>query len=168
MKSLVRFSILTMFLFSCIGTAAAFDLDTTADITIVEGVTVTETTALDFGEVADKDGTLVLNTDGTVTDANLISVPTGTPVAGVFSVASVAGAAVTAAFTDNSAIAGLAMATMVISQDGGNTDEAALNNIVLPLATSTWNMGLSLTVDAANLVVLGAQTLDFRLAVTLN
>ena len=149
--------------------AMAFDLPTTAAVEVVEGITVSQTTGMDFGQVADFDGALVLSTDPTaaMTDAAHISFdPTGyTPA--VFSVTSMIGATLNATFSDTDATDGLALGTFKVSLDGGTTDQADITAITQVAGTDTWNIGCTLTVDAATAVV-GAASVAYNLNVVLN
>ena len=149
--------------------AQAFDLVTTAAVEIVEGVTVAQTTGMDFGQVADHDGALVLATNpaSPMTDASFISFdPTGyTPA--IFTVTSIAGASMNASFTDAGDVAGLALGTWTVSLDGGSTDEGDITDITQITSADTWNVGATLTVTAATAVV-GAATPGYTITVVLN
>ena len=149
--------------------AQAFDLVTTAAVEIVEGVTASETTGMDFGQVADHDGALVLSTDPTaaMTDASHISFdPTGyTPA--ILDVTSIIGASLNASFTDAGDVAGLALGTWTVSLDGGSTDEGDITDITQITSADTWNVGATLTVTAATAVV-GAATPGYTITVVLN
>ncbi len=149
--------------------AFAFDLPTTAAVEVVEGINVTQTTGMDFGQVADFNGALVLASDPTtaMVDASSISYdPTGYSPA-VFSVTSIIGATLNATFSDTDAADGLALATFVVSLDGGTTDELDITAITQVAGTDTWNIGCTLTVDAATAVV-GVATVGYNLNVVLN
>ncbi len=149
--------------------AFAFDLPTTAAIEVVEGITVTQTTGMDFGQVALFDGVLVLSTDpGTaMTDADFISFdPTGYSPA-VFAVTSIVGATLNSTFSDTDAADGLALSLFTVSLDGGTANEADITAITQVLGTDVWNVGCTLTVDSGTAVV-GVATIDYNLNVVLN
>lgn len=168
MKSLRMFTILALVALTATG-AQAFDLATTAVVEVVEGITVTESTAMDFGSVALYDGNLVLSTNPAtaMTDADLISYdPTGyTP--GIFSVTSIAGASLNASFVDGDAADGLDVGTFTISQDAGLTDVVSILLITQIAATDTWNIGCTLTVDSAE-AALGVAAVGYTMTVVLN
>ena len=71
--------------------AGAVDLDTLALVDIVEGITITETTALNFGDVALNDGTITIGTTGSVTDPNFLSFDATNASQGIFTVTAIAG-----------------------------------------------------------------------------
>lgn len=168
MKTLKTLTILAVALSFASG-AQAFDLVTSAAVEIVEGITITEVTGMDFGQVADHDGDLVLATNpaSPMTDGDFISFdPTGyTP--GIFTVDSIAGADVNASFVDAADVAGLTLSAWTISLDGGSTDEGTIASITQIAAQDTWNIGATLTVAAATAVV-GAATPGYTITVTLN
>ena len=168
MKNLRTLAILALVALSATG-AHAFDLATTAAVEVVEGVTAVETTGMDFGQVADHDGALVLASDPStaMTDAAHISFdPTGyTPA--IFDVTSIIGASLNASFTDTDGADGLALGTFTVSLDGGTTDEADLTDITQIAGTDTWNVGCTLTVDAATAVV-GVAAVAYTMTIVLN
>ncbi len=168
MKNFKSLVILTLVALTA-SSAMAFDLPTTAAVEVVEGITITQATGMDFGQVADFDGSLVLSTDPTasMTDAAHISFdPTGyTPA--IFSVTSMIGATLNATITDTDATDGLALATFTVSLDGGTSDEADITDITQLAGTDTWNVGCTLTVDAATAVV-GVAAVAYNLNVVLN
>ncbi len=168
MKSLKTLTVLALVALTAT-TAMAFDLPTTAAVEVVEGLTIAQVTGMDFGQVADFDGALVLATDpGTaMTDAAHISFdPTGyTPA--VFSVTSIIGATLNATITDTDAADGLALSAFKVSLDGGGADEADITAITQIAGTDTWNVGCTLTVDA-DAALLGAQDVDYNLNVVLD
>jgi hypothetical protein len=168
MKNLSTLTILALVALTATG-AQAFDLATTAVVEVVEGITVTETTAMDFGSVALYDGNLVLSTNPAtaMTDVDFISYdPTGyTP--GVFSVVSIAGASLNASFVDGDGADGLDVGTFTISLDAGLTDQALITAITQVAATDTWNVGCTLTVDSAE-AVLGVAAVGYTMTVVLN
>ena len=168
MKNLRTLTILAIVALSATG-ASAFDLATTAAVEVVEGISAVQTTEMDFGQVADHDGDLVLSTDpGTaMTDASHISFdPTGyTPA--IFDVTSIIGASINASFADTDAADGLALGTFAVSLDGGTSDEADLTDITQVAGTDTWNVGCTLTVDAATAVV-GVAAVAYTMTIVLN
>jgi len=168
MKNLKTLTILAIVALTATS-AFAFDLPTSAAVEVVEGISVTQTTGMDFGQVANFAGALVLSTDpgDPMTDAAHISFdPTGyTPA--IFEVTSIAGATVNATFTDLDATDGLALSAFTVSLDGGGADEADITAITQVGATDTWNVGCTLTVDPADAVE-GAATVGYNVNVVLN
>lgn len=168
MKTLKTLTILTLVVLTATS-AMAFDLPTTAAVEVVEGITITQTTGMDFGQVADFSGALILTTDPTapMTDAAHISFdPTGyTPA--IFSVTSMIGATLNATIADTDATDGLALATFTVSLNGGTANEADITAITQVAGTDTWHVGCTLTVDATTAVV-GAAAVDYNLNVVLN
>ena len=149
--------------------AQAFDLVTSAAVEIVEGVSVVEVTGMDFGQVADHDGDLVLDTDPAVamTDADFISFDDTGYTPAIFTVTSIPGASLNATFTDSGDEAGLALGTFTVSLDGGSSDEANLLAITQIATDDTWNVGCTLTVTAATALV-GAATPGYTATIILN
>ncbi len=167
MKNLKTFSTL-VFIVMCAANVMAFDLVTSAAVEVVEGISMVEVTGMDFGQVADHDGTLTVTTDAAVamTDPNFISFdPTGyTP--GIFTVTSIIGASVNSSFADTDDVAGLNLSAFAVSV-GGAADEADLTDITMITTDDTWNVGATLTVVALDAVV-GAATPGYTITVVLN
>lgn len=168
MKNFRNLAILALVVFTATG-AQAFDLATTAAVEVVEGVVVVQTTGMDFGQVADHDGDLVLATDPAtpLTDADNISFDDTGYTPGIFTVTSIIGASLNATFTDDDATDGLALGTFTISLDGGSSDEADNTAITQLAVTDTWNVGCTLTVDAGTALV-GVHAVDYTMTVILN
>ncbi len=168
MKNLKTLTILAVVALTATS-AFAFDLPTTAAGEVVEGITVTQTTGMDFGQVADFDGALVLATDPAtaMTDVAHISFdPTGYSPA-VFSVTSIIGATLNATFTDTDGADGLALSAFTVSLDAGTNDEADITAITQVAGTDTWNVGCTLTVDEATALV-GAASVGYNVNIVLN
>ena len=157
-----------VFIIACAANVMAFDLATTAAVEVVEGISIAQTTQMNFGQVADHDGTLTLTTDAAVamTDPNFISFdPTGyTP--GIFTCTSIAGASVNASFTDSDDVAGLNLSAFTVSVNGA-ADEADLTAITQVNADDTWNVGATLTVVALDALV-GVHAPGYTITVVLN
>jgi len=149
--------------------ASAVDLNTTAAIEIVEGIVIAQTTGMNFGQVADHDGALVLSTNPAtaMTDASLISFDPAAKTPGIFSVTSIIGASLNASFTDIADVAGLALSAFTVSLDGGTSNEANLLAITQIAGTDTWNVGATMTVTAATAVV-GVATPGYTMTIVLN
>ena len=150
------------------GSALAFDLATTCAVEVVEGITIAQTTQMDFGQVADHDGALTVTTDaGTpMTDPNHISFDDTGYTPGIFTCTSIPGASVNASFTDDDDVAGLNLSAFAVSVNGG-ADEGDLTSITQTNADDTWNVGATLTVVAADAAT-GAATPGYTITVILN
>jgi len=150
--------------------ALATDLDTTAILDIVEGITVTETSALNFGDVALNTGTMTVGTDGAVTDPDFLSFDAATVSQGVFSINAIAGNAYDIVITENVPAVGLILDNFQINIDGG-ADEAGANSFIgvtLSAATSTLNLGADITVDALTASLGDGQTIGYQVSVNFN
>ncbi len=141
MKNLKTVSALALIAF-CATSAMAFDLPTTAAVEVVEGITLAQTTEMNFGQVADHDGSLVLSTDplASMTDASFISFDDTGYTPGIFTCTSIASASVNASFVDGADVAGLTLSAWTVSVNGG-ADEADLTDITQQTTADTWNIG---------------------------
>ena len=73
MKNFSRFSILAAVVVFAAGNAGAVDLVTSATVDIVEGITVAQTQALNFGVLVLNNGTVIVSAeDGSTTDASFL------------------------------------------------------------------------------------------------
>ncbi len=152
------------------GPAGAVDLDTNAIVGIVEGINITEDTALNFGDVALNDGTLTLATDGTTLDPAFILFDATNTTQGVFTVTAVAGGSYDIGLAENVPIVGLTLDNFHLNIDAG-VDEAGADNFVgvtLANPTSTLNVGADLTVDSATALLGAGQTIGYRVSVIFN
>lgn len=133
-----------------------------ANVNIVEGITVTETTPLDFGDIALNDGAITVDADGTVTDDNFLDFG-GTQQQAEFAVVSVASAALTVTVLDNVANAGLTINSPRVDWNGTGAADSPQN--VTSIGNDTLEVGYTLTVDKAAAGT-GAQTLNYTVDVT--
>jgi len=149
---------------------AAVDLDTLALLDIVEGITLTENTALNFGDVALGDGTLTVSTAGLMIDPDLLSYDTASVSQGIFTVDAIAATAYDISLTETVPAAGLILDNFIINIDGG-ADEAGSDTFVgvtFPNASTVLNVGADLTVDSATASLGDNQTIGYRLTVNFN
>ncbi len=163
---LMTFCIITLAAVS----AWAVDLDTFAYVDIVDGVTITETTALNFGDVALNDGTISVDTGGLINDPDLLSYDASSASQGVFSITCIAGSAYDVTITETIPVVGLILDNFQIRIDGA-ADEAGANTFVgitLSNAVSALEIGADLTVDAAAASIGDNQTIGYRLQVNFN
>ncbi|MBU8870834.1 MAG: DUF4402 domain-containing protein [Gemmatimonadales bacterium] len=150
--------------------AGAADLDTFALLDIVEGITITETTALNFGDVALNNGTLTVDTDGTTTDPNFLSFDPTNVSQGIFTIAAIAGSAYDITLLENVPVAGLTLDNFRINIDGA-ADEAGTDTfvaVVLANASSTLNVGADLVVDSTTASLGDGQVIGYRITVNFN
>ena len=167
MNSLKTVSTL-LIVIACAANVMAFDLVSTAAVEVVEGISIAQTTQMDFGQVADHDGTLTVTTDAAVamTDPNFISFDDTGYTPGIFTCTSIVGASVNASFTDSDDVAGLNLSAFAVSVNGA-ADEGDLTDITQVNADDTWNVGATLTVVAADAVV-GVHAPGYTITVVLN
>jgi len=150
--------------------AGAADLDTSALLDIVEGITVTEGTALNFGDVALNNGTMTVATDGGVTDPNFLSFDAANVSQGIFTIGAIAGSAYDISITETVPVVGVILDNFTINIDGA-ADEVGANSFVgvtLTAASSTLNLGGDLTVDSATASLGANQTIGYRVSVNFN
>ncbi len=150
--------------------AGAVDLDTSALLDIVEGITVTEITALNFGDVALNTGTLTVATSGGLTDPDFLSFNATNVSQGVFTIDAISGSGYDITLIENAPVAGLILDNFQINIDGA-ADEAGANTfvgVVLVNSSSTLNIGADLTVDAATAILGDNQTIGYRISVNFN
>ena len=168
MKTLKTLTVLTLVTLTATS-AFAFDLPTTAAVEVVEGLTITQLTGMDFGQVADFDGVLVLATDPTtpLTDGDHISFDPAGYTPAIFEVTSIIGATLNATITDTDAADGLALSVFKVSLNAGGADEADITAITQVAGTDTWHVGCTLTVDA-DAALLGATDVDYNVNVILD
>ena len=69
--------------------------------------------------------------------------------------------------SDTDAADGLALSAFTVSLDAGTSDEADITAITQVAGTDTWNVGCTLTVDAATAVT-GVAAVDYTMSVTMN
>ena len=150
--------------------ALAADLDTTALLDIVEGITVTEGTALNFGDVALNDGTMTVATDGGITDPDFLSFDAANVSQGIFTIGAIAGSAYDIAITETIPVVGVILDNFTINIDGG-ADEAGANTFVgvtLSAASSTLYLGGDITIDSATASLGANQTIGYQVSVNFN
>ncbi len=168
MKNLRILTILALVALSATS-AFAFDLPSTAAVEVVEGLTVVQVTGMDFGQVAQHDGTIVLATNPAtaLVDGDHISFDSTGYTPAIFTVTSIAGAILTAVIADSDGTDGLALGTFTVSLDAGTSNEADLTDIDQTSATETWHVGCTLDVTGGT-AVLGAQAVTYDVGVTMN
>ena len=166
MKNFSRFSILAAVLMAIAGSAGAVDLVTNAQVDIIEGITVAQTAALNFGVLVLNNGTVVVAAaDGAATDTdNLISDATNIA-QGVFDVTSTVGSDLSVTCTSGSQPAGITLDTFTASWAGGA--EAGVPVLAtLAAATEEVEIGASITIDRTVAVAAAGVSLPYTVSVT--
>lgn len=156
MKTFSRFSILAVLLVAFAGSAVAVEYNFNALVDIVEGITVTETTPLNFGVLVKNDGEVIVAADGAVTNDDALIIDDTNISQGIFTVDSAPGADLQIACVAGTPVDGLALTDFTASWDGGAeapavTGTPALHTIVL--ASVSLEIGATLTVTKADVEV---------------
>jgi len=171
MFSKMNLSLMTLCIFVLASVSAqALDLDTSAFVDIVDGITITEVSALHFGDVALNDGTISIGTSGAVSDPDLLSFDATGSSQGVFSITAIAGASYDISLTETIPVVGLTLDNFKLSVDGA-ADEAGAGTfagLTLANAITGLEMGADLTVDAAAASVGDNQAIGYRLQINFN
>ena len=164
MKRAIRVFALTLAMTAFASTASAVDFATNAVVTIVEGITISENTQMNFGTLALNSGDVVLATDNSTTDAtNLISDNTGIAAAS-FDVVSVTDAVLNVTITPDAIANGLVLSAPTFDWGGGTSTA----NPVTSTGTDVLLVGATLTVDKATAATGAAQTVGYTVSVTFN
>jgi hypothetical protein len=150
--------------------AAAVDLDSIAYVNVVEGITIVEVSALDFGDVALANGTLTVSTAGIVTDPNFLSYNGASIGQAVFTLTVVPGAAYDISFVENLPVVGLILNNFQASIDGAADVVGSDTFLGVSIANqaSTMNVGADLTVDSATASIGDNQSIGYRVTVSFN
>jgi len=164
MKSFCRFSIMALAFLALTGSAFAVDLDTTALVTIVEGLSLVQDTAMNFGELVLNNGAVeIAADDGTTVDADFL-ITDGTEISqGLFTVTGQTDWLIQVDATAGVMPAGLTLATFEFSW-GGAAGAVAPANYEMVADTATLGVGATLTVDRTS-AALGATTLPYNVEV---
>ena len=148
-------------------TAQAVDFTGQATVSIVDGIVITETAPLNFGSLVKDDGTVVLNADGTVTDAaDLIFDNTGQQPA-AFSVTSVAGQGITVSAAIVAEPAGVTVDTWTMDWNGAGSGDL-VGDHTMQNDTDTMTLGASIAIDKATVTIGDAQAIDYTLTMVFN
>ena len=141
--------------------ASAVDLASTATVTIVEGITITETAALNFGTLVLNNGSVVIATTGAVTDASSLTSDGTSQAPATFTVDSISGVDLDVNVVPDAAANGLTLGTMTFDYE---TDTA--NPVTSGGAGDVLTIGGTLTVDRTQAAVGANQTMGFTVSVT--
>lgn len=145
------------------GNASAVDLASTATVTIVEGITITETAALNFGTLVLNNGDVVVATNGNVTDASSLTSDGTSQQPATFDVDSISGVDLDVNITPDAAANGLTLGTMTFDFEGDSA-----NPVTSGGAGDVLTVGGTLTVDRTQASVGASQTMGFTVSVTFN
>ncbi|MEZ4389269.1 MAG: DUF4402 domain-containing protein [Candidatus Krumholzibacteriia bacterium] len=166
MKSFCRFSIMALAFLALTGSAFAFDLATNALVEIVEGLSVSETTALNFGQLALNNGSVVIDPeDGSTTDAaNLILDATDVS-QGVFAVTGLTAWDVQVDCTAGAMPAGITLGTFTADWADAGAAGAVPHTRTMAADAENVEIGATLTVDRTTAST-GSATLPYTVSVT--
>ncbi len=164
MKRAIRVFALTIVSALFAGNASAVDLATTATVNIVEGITISETQGLNFGTLVLNNGDVVIDTDGNVTDSNLLTSDGTSQAPATFDVTSISGVDLDVTLTPGTATGGLTLSGMTFAFGTGSDS----TNPVSSTGTDVLTVGGTLTVDRSAASVGAGQTVDYTLSVVFN
>jgi hypothetical protein len=166
MKSFCRFSIMAVAFLALTGSALAVDLSTNALVNIVEGLSVTESTALNFGELALNSGTVIVAAaDGATTDASSLITDAAAITQGVFAVVGLTGWDVQVDCTAGAMPAGLTLSTFTADWADAGAEGAVPQTRSMAADTENVEIGASLAVDRT-VATTGAASLPYTVSVT--
>jgi len=166
MKSFCRFSIMAVAFLALTTSAFAVDLSTNALVEIVEGLSLAETTALNFGQLALNTGDVVIAAeDGATTDADFLIVDNTNLSQGVFAVTGLTNWDVQVSCTAGSMPAGLTLATFTADWADAGAEAAVPATRTMAADTENVEIGATLSVDRTTAST-GAATMPFTVSVT--
>lgn len=157
MKTALRAIALGLALIGSVGNAGAVDLSTNAIVELVQGITITEDTPLNFGTLAINNGTVTIST-ATVSgppaaDPNSLTVDGTNQTRGEFTIDSVNGASVAIDITVGAAANGLTLTGTTIEIDASGEVAPPLAGHSLGAAITTLYVGGTLDVEADNATI---------------
>ncbi|MBD3222964.1 DUF4402 domain-containing protein [bacterium] len=166
MKSFCRFSIMAVAFLALTGSAFAVDLSTNALVTIVEGLSVTESTALNFGELALNSGTVIVAAeDGSTTDASSLITDAASVSQGVFAVVGLTGWDIQVDCTAGAMPAGLTLSAFTADWADAAAEGAVPQTRTMAADSENVEIGASLAVDRTTATT-GAAQLPYTVSVT--
>jgi hypothetical protein len=147
--------------------AASIDLVTFGVVEIIEGITFSQTTRLDFGVLVLNDGTLVVQAqDGGYVDANNL-VADATPISqGIFSVESVAGCTLEVDCAAGAQPPGLSLGSFTADWAETDTEGPTPHARTLVADIEVLEIGASLTIDRTVATPTGGTTVELPYTVT--
>lgn len=146
----------------------AIDLVTDGHVEIVDGITVNQTTGLNFGVLALNSGAVtVAAADGAITDPDNLMADNTNVSQAVFTVASITGSDLTAAVTVGAMPAGITLSAFTMDWADAGAEGPAPQDRTLASDTESLEVGATITVDRATAAVTGAPAaLPYTLSVT--
>lgn len=166
MKNFSRFSILAVVLVAFAGSAGAIDLATNALVDIVEGISVAQTQALNFGVLVLNNGTVVVAAaDGTYTDAAFLVSDATNIAQGTFDVTSTVGSDLSVTCAAGTQPTGITLDAFTASWDGG-VEAAVPVGSTMAATTEEVEIGASITIDRTQASVGTAVNLPYTVSVT--
>lgn len=126
-------------------------------------VSISTDQQMDFGQVADKDGSVTLGlADSIIADLDHMHFG-GSPYSGIYTITGDPSTTVDISFTSNPAN-GFTLGSFVTSEGSGNPINATLN----PAGQLVLTVGATLTLNAAQVSIGGGQTISFTITSTYN
>lgn len=166
MKNFSRFSILALVLMALASSAGAVDLVTNAQVDIVEGITIAQTGAMNFGVLVLNNGTVVVAAaDGSTTDTdNLISDATNIA-QGIFDITSTEGADLTVSCAGGTQPNGITLDTFTASW-AAQAESGVPVTRTLAATTEELEVGASITIDRTTAVATSGTPVDLPYTVS--
>lgn len=166
MKSFCRFSIMAVAFLALTSSAFAVDLSTNALVEIVEGLSVAESTALNFGQLALNNGAVTIAAeDAAVTDAANLVVDATNLTQGVFAVTGLTAWDVQVDCTAGTMPAGLTLATFTADWADAGAEAAVPATRTMAADSENVEIGATLTVDRTTATT-GAASMPYTVSVT--
>ncbi|MEZ4389250.1 MAG: hypothetical protein R3D98_17020 [Candidatus Krumholzibacteriia bacterium] len=147
----------------------AIDLVTSARVEIVEGIALSQTTALNFGVLARNNGTVtVAAADGAITDPTNLMVDATNVSQGIFMVNSMTGADLEVDCTGGVMPSGITMGAFTADWANSGTGGAVPVNRTLLTDDEVLEIGATITVDRTTVALTGGTpaTLPYTVSVT--
>ncbi len=166
MKNFSRFSILAAVLVVTAGSAGAVDLVTSASVDIIEGITVAQTAALNFGVLVLNNGTVIVAAaDGATTDASFLISDATNISQGTFDVTSTVGSDLSVTCTSGTQPTGITLDAFTASWAGA-AQGAVPVNATMAAATEEVEVGASITIDRTTASTGTSVSLPYTVSVT--
>lgn len=166
MKSFCRFSIMALAFLALTGSAFAVDLSTNALVNVVEGLSIVQGTALNFGDVVLNNGDVVIAAeDGTTTDADNLILDDTNISQGIFTVTGLTAFDIQVNCTVGAPVAGLTLSAFTADWADAGAEAAVPATRTMAADSEQLEIGATLTVDRTT-AALGAQSLPYTVSVT--
>lgn len=156
-----------LFLFATPG--LAIDLATNAHVVIVEGIAISQTTALNFGVIARNSGTLTIGpSDGAAVDPDNLVIDATDLNQGVFSVDSQTGANLVVSIAAGAMPAGLTLSAFMADWGDAGAPSGMPSTRTLLTDIEVLEIGATLTVDRTTVALTGGTpaNLPYTVSVT--